>query len=107
MTFSSRILSAADGQQDQWKLLSKPSGSDLRPNTTNTFRADVAKLVGRKTSDHSMSFPGGGSMKVVGHAAGRDLGLGWSSIAEDDEEVLEEDNISFTITGTSGFFRKL
>ena len=111
VTFSSRIVSAADSQPDTWRL-PRPSGSDLRPSTTtNTFRADPGKPLVRKGSDHGLHY---GRMKIVGHAAGihgsesflkesRDKMA--NSIAEDDE-VVEEDAVSNTITGTSGFFRE-
>lgn len=83
----------------------RPSGSDLRPNTSiSAFRTDLQKSVGRRGTD--LARP----MKVVGHAAGFHGGdvlreKATMSIAEDDE-VLEEENSSFAITGTSGFLRK-
>ncbi len=107
VTFSSRVLSAADSQ-DPWKL-PRPSGSELRPSTTNSFRAEASR-VGRRGSDHGLNFTGG-TMKVVGHAAG--FREKQSSIAEDEEipeeeeeEEEEGESSSFPVHVTSGFFRK-
>ena len=48
----------------------------------------------RKSSEQALTFA---PMKVVGH-----------SIAEDEEaEVLEEGNMAFSVTGSSGFLREL
>ena len=119
VTFNSRIISGTDSQ-DSWKY-PKTSGignSELRPSTTtNSFRhtqdSSSKSSIGRKTSDHAMHYYG--RMKVVGHAAGHHGGgvletalsreKMANSIAEDDE-ILEDDSLSFAVHGTSGFFRK-
>ena len=109
VTFSSRIVSAADSQPDTWRALPRPPGADLRPSTTtNTFRADGGKSLSRKGSEHGLHY---GRMKIVGHAAGIHSSESFmkdsrdNTIAEDDE-VVEEEAASNTIAGTSGFFRE-
>ena len=125
VTFNSRVVSAAD-EQDSWRTL-KPSGTDLRPNTTtNSYRQHStqegsSRGIMRKMSDHSMSF---GRMKIVGigtghhsfaSSTGSNVGLsGLGSeysrtngiIAEDEEIIGDTEESSFTITGTSRFLRK-
>ena len=103
MSFSSRVVSAADSQEP-WRL-PRPSGVELRPNTTaNSFRHDpTSKSVGRKISDYSLH------LGVVGYAAGIHGGDSFlrernSATIAEDEELVDDD---FTVTGTSGFFRKI
>ena len=118
VTFSSRIVSAADGSE-LWHL-SRPAAmvGELRPNTTSTYsRHGVADSgqkpslgLGRKVSDNHMHL---GHMKVVGYAAGFHGGGGGDTrdkvsavIAEDEEMFEEEPSASFTVTGKSGIFRE-
>ena len=120
MTFSSRIVSAADGSE-LWHL-SRPATmvGELRPNTTSTYsrhgvadsgqKPSLAMGLGRKVSDNHMHL---GHMKVVGYAAGFHGGGGGDSrdkvsavIAEDEEMFEEEPSASFTVTGKSGIFRE-
>ena len=116
VTFNSRIVSSGDFHD-----ISKTKFEELRPNTTsNSYRQENPSkpTVGRKLSDHVMHLYN--NMKVVGHAAGHhgttesSGGLDTTpskdrittSIAEDDE-LLDEERNTFTVTGTSGYFRKL
>ena len=114
VTFSSRIVSAADGSE-LWHL-SRPAGvGELRPSTTSTSSRHVPDgqkpSMGRKMSDNHMHFV---HMKVVGYAAGFHGGgaggdvrdkVSSAAIAEDEEMGEEEPAASFTITGKSGIFR--
>ncbi len=122
VTFSSRIVNAADGYE-QWNL---PRGSggggggggDMRPSTSTSTSLrhnpdGGQKSIGRKISDNNLHL---GRMKVVGYATGfhgvnsAGGGVGGGSggdlrdkmstvIIEDEEELDEEPSASFTVTG--------
>lgn len=115
VTFSSRIVSAADGSE-LWHLSRPAVVGELRPNTTSTSSRHIMDgqkpSLGRKVSDNHIHF---GHMKVVGYAAGYHGGVGGdmrdkvssAAIAEDEEIMEDEPSTSFTITGKSGIFREL
>ena len=117
VTFNSRMVSSNSGD---FHDVSRNKFEELRPNTTsNSYRQEGPSkfTVGRKLSDHVMHLHN--NMKVVGHAAGHHSATESSggvdvvaskerfttSIAEDDD-MFDGDKSTFTITGTSGYFRK-
>ena len=119
VTFSSRIVSAADGSE-LWHLSRPAVVGELRPSTTSTSSRHVADAqkssLGRKVSDNHLHF---GHMKVVGYAAGFHGGgagggaeqardkMSSTAITEDEEVVAEEEMTSFAVTGKAGIFREL
>lgn len=121
VTFNSRIVSAADSGRFSRTC------ADQRPSSTTTaFRhgADgTSRLQVRKGSDHLLNYRmkmGGtvartkhGVVGPSGHSGGVGVQFGdpgfrdrtTNCIVEDDE-ALDDEAMSFAVTGTSGFFRK-